>query len=122
LNELPNVVILIARCSRSKQSFGIRLEKKVEKADDLWIADWAFAIKEKAIEREGYDQSEVDGTFGFDPAYPGCPYCHAPSVFQCVCGKVACWDGESRIATCPWCGSTVELREPIESLTVGRDL
>ena len=118
MSELPNVVVVMARCNRSRQSFGIRLE---EKARGRWIANWAFAIREETAAKEGYGQSEITGVFGFDSAYPGCPHCHAPSIFQCVCGKVACWDGESRVVTCPWCGTTVELREPIESLTVGGD-
>jgi len=118
LNELPNVVIVMARCSRSRQGFGIRFEEKVR---GRWIADWAFAIKETLARREGYDRGTISGAFGFDTSYPGCPHCRAPSIFQCVCGKVACWDGERRTATCPWCGATVELRGHIESLSAGRD-
>jgi len=108
----------MARCSQDQQGFGIRLE---EKDRDQWLADWAFAIKETAARREGYDRGEITGDFGFDATYPGCPHCRAPSIFQCVCGKIACWDGEHRVVTCPWCGATVELRGQIESLKVGRD-
>lgn len=56
----PNVVIIMARCSHSKQSFGIRME---EKFPSQWTADWAFAIKEAAAQHEGYDKSEIAGSF-----------------------------------------------------------
>jgi hypothetical protein len=118
VRNLPNVVIVMARCSRSGQGFGIRFE---EKARSQWIADWAFAIKEAVARKEGYDRGEITGTFGFATAYPGCPHCHAPSIFQCSCGKVACWDGERRTVTCPWCKVTVELDSQIERLSAGRD-
>lgn len=118
MKEKLNVVIVMARCSRIRQSFGIRFE---EEAPDHWIADWAFSIKETSAKREGYDQNEIRGVFGFARTYPGCPHCQAPSVFQCVCGAVACWDGERRAVTCPWCGTTVELREQIETLNVTGD-
>ena len=118
MTELPNVVIVMARCSRGQQSFGIRFE---EKGSGRWIADWAFAIGEASAKREGYDQSEITGVFGFAPDYPGCPHCQAPSIFQCVCGEVACWDGDHHNVTCPWCGTLVELRDQIESLTAGED-
>ena len=68
----PKVVIIMARCSHSKQSFGIRLE---EKLTSQWMADWAFPIKEVAAKREGYDKSEIAGSFSVDDAYPGCPHC-----------------------------------------------
>jgi hypothetical protein len=118
VKERPNVVILMARCSRNQRSFGIRVE---EKKSGHWVADWAFAIEETSAEREGYDQSEIRGAFNFANTYPGCPHCQAPSVFQCVCGEVACWDGESLTVTCPWCGTVIELREQIEALKVTSD-
>jgi hypothetical protein len=98
--------------------FGIRFE---ERKQGQWLADWAFAIEETSAKKEAYDRSQIAGVFGFGVSYPGCPHCQVSSIFQCVCGKVACWDGESRIVTCPWCGSTVELRGQIERMSAGRD-
>lgn len=118
MNELPNVVIVMARCSDSRQCFGIRLEE-IER--DQWTADWAFAMKEGSAKKEGYDQTEVRGTFRFATVYPGCPYCRAVSIFKCNCGKVACWNSESHTVTCPWCEAQGELNSPVESLGVGRD-
>ena len=118
MNELLNVVIVMSRCSSTKQAFGIRFE---EKSQGRWIADWAFVIKEASAKKEGYDRSEIRGTFGFDRAYPGCPHCHSVSIFKCGCDKVACCDTEQRAVTCPWCGSTGELSGQVEKLHAGGD-
>ena len=118
MNEMPQVVIVMARCSGSKQSFGIRFE---EKARGQWAADWAFAVKETSASKEGYDRGKVTGNFWFDDGYPGCPYCRVRSIFRCGCGKVACWDGERRTVTCPWCNGAGELRGQIDALTAGTD-
>lgn len=113
-----NVVIVMARCTRGKQSFGIRLEEKTPRQ---WVADWAFPIKETLASKEGYGRSEISGGFMLDGTYPGCPYCKATGFFKCGCGKVACWDGERTTVTCPWCGSTSSIGGQIEGLTAGGD-
>ena len=110
--------VVMARCSQTQQGFGIRFE---EQGRGRWVADWAFATKETQARSASYDRGEITGAFEFDAAYPGCPHCRAPSIFQCVCGQVACWDGESHAVTCPWCGTTVELRDPIGSLSARSD-
>jgi hypothetical protein len=96
----------------------MRLE---EKTKDYWIADWAFAIKEESASREGYQNTTVCGAFAFAAEYPGCPHCGARSIFKCGCGRVACWDGETRRVTCPWCEATAELVDDIKSLRLDGD-
>jgi TerY-C metal binding domain len=137
---MPKVVIVMARCNCKLQTFGIRLEKKQEenqeerkqrerqeenqeerKLSEQWIADWAFAVKERYAQREGYDQITITGMFTFDKAYPGCPYCHAKGILKCSCGKIHCWDGRTNTFTCSSCGLTGELRGQIEALSVGVD-
>ena len=108
----------MARCNRTKQNFGIRLE---EKQKGQWTADWAFAVKETYSKKEGYDHNTIAGTFILDSAYPGCPYCSAKGIFQSSCGKVNCWDGNTNIVTCAWCDQIVELRGQIETLKAGVD-
>ncbi len=122
----PKVVIIMARCSKNKQSFGIRLE---EKLPGEWIADWAFAIKESVAKREGYEKSEITGSFLIDDAYPGCPYCEEKSFVLCKgtlfsrCNKVSCCSGEQgSIHTCPWCGNKAKISGYIENLSAGNDL
>lgn len=114
----PNVVIVMSRCNRDKGSFGIRLE---EVTHNRWVADWVFAIKEEIAKKEGYTQREVAGTFALHNTYPGCPYCHAKSIFRCSCGKVNCWDGETHLVPCAWCEALTEIGGTIESLSTGED-
>ncbi len=111
--------IVVARCSQSGRDFGIRFE---EQKRGRWTANWAFPHKETpSRKRTDYGRGEITGVFEFDAAYPGCPHCDAPSIFQCVCGKVACWDGNSQAVTCPWCDTVVELRDQIGSLSALAD-
>ena len=62
MSTSPKVVIVTARCSQTRQSFGIRFE---EKGLGQWSADWAFAVTEDAAQREGYDRGMISGVFGF---------------------------------------------------------
>ncbi len=119
MREIPKVVIAIARCRDSKNTFGIRVE---EKAPAQWFADWAFSIPEAKAAKEGYDRSEISGSFVIDSQhYPGCPYCHVPGFFKCGCGKVTCWDGEAQKVTCSWCGAKGILGGEMETLHAGSD-
>ena len=115
----PRVVIVLGRCGRTNGLFGIRFE---EAGRDHWAGDWAFHVRERTAKREGYDEGEVAGSFSFAPGYPGCPGCGGRSLFRCACGKVACWDGESRQVRCPWCGQSGLLEGVVDRLTTGRDL
>lgn len=116
--SIPNVMIVLARCSKHGKEYGIRFE---EIAKQHWVGDWAFDIKKAMARKEGYDKGEMRGRFDFSPEYPGCPHCRATSVFLCVCGRVACWDGETRQVRCVWCGQILELGGQVESLRAGRD-
>jgi hypothetical protein len=119
-----NVVIVMARCTQSKQSFGIRLEEKIS---SQWVADWAFPIKESTATKEGYDKSEIAGSFLLDETYPGCPYCKRSNFCLCggglfsQCGKVGCSDGEDTIYICPWCSNKGKISGHIERLNAGND-
>ena len=118
MNSLLKVVIVMSQCNRSKQQFGIRFE---EKQKGQWVADWAFAVKETYAKKEGYEQNTIAGTFTFSRAYPGCPHCHATSIFKCSCGKVNCWNREAMTVICSWCNQTAELGGTIEMLDAGGD-
>lgn len=114
-----NIVIVSNRCSRSKQGFGIRFERRNDK---LWAATWAFGLKESAAKKEGYDKTRVKGSFVIEPEYPGCPHRRAKSFFLCgKCGHVACYDDESARVVCPWCARSGEIGGAIESLEAGTD-
>jgi hypothetical protein len=114
------VVIVMARCRRSGQAFGIRFE---EVARGQWQADWTFAVGESAAKREGYDRAEVRGDLGLADAYPGCPHCGEETLAVCGCDRVMCWDGQTTRLTCPWCRRGAQMGGgSADRLTAGRDL
>jgi hypothetical protein len=117
MNRILNVVIVLGRCRQSRQPFGIRFE---EKGRGQWMADWAFPVKEGTARREGYDRGEITGSFGFDPGFPGCPYCRTSSFFKCGCGRVSCMGSEMTV-TCPWCGNTGQIGGQVDRLGAGAD-
>ena len=118
VGELPNVLIVLARCERRDGLFGVRME---EVARRRWVATWAFPVRPKTAEREGYGTATARGEFTFAPAYPGCPHCERGGLFVCGCGKVGCWDGKGKV-TCPWCGHSGRPDGAVDSLRAGGDV
>lgn len=119
MNQASDVVIVMSRCSRSKESFGIRFEK-----DDQsnWVVDWAFPVKEALGRKEGYDKNEIKGRITLDTQYPGCPYCHNESFVLCsTCAKVSCYDNTSNWVVCPWCNVGNSVGGSIQALRGGDD-
>lgn len=119
MNDVPKIAFIVGRCGKNKQYFGIRLE---EKSRGMWFANRVYSVSETVAKREGHNKSKIAGSFATDLSYPGCPHCRAKGILKCGCGKVACWDGESRTFVCPWCGGKGEVRGQIESLHAGDDL
>jgi hypothetical protein len=103
VKTMPHVVIVVACCAQQRIDFGIRFE---EFASDQWGGTWAFPIQLTAAQREGYDRTELRGTFGFIDSFPGCPYCGSQSFLKCGCGKVSCYNSTTKAVTCPWCSAT----------------
>ena len=96
--------VVMAKCRRAKQPFGIRMERR---RNGTWYCTWAFKLGERAAAREGYGDTMVSGRVDLDPEYPGCPYCGAGGWFCCgSCGKLTCNAGETEV-TCAWCGRSV---------------
>lgn len=117
--QKPHVVIVMAKCSREKASYGIRYE---EKERGFWAGTWAFPIKDSRAKKENYDKNSIDGSITFDPEYPGCPYCKSKGIFLCGdCNHVACYDGESKTVVCPHCNVKLKLGDRIRHLNAGRD-
>jgi hypothetical protein len=114
-----NVVIVLGRCRTSRQMFGMRYE---EQSRGVWAADWAFPVKEQTAKRERFDRSEIRGKLEFAKEYPGCPSCGSAGAFKCSCGKVGCWDTESKRVKCPWCNDSITLDGVVDRLSAGGDL
>lgn len=113
----PKVVVVVARCKKTKAEFGIRFEQH----ENRWVADWSFLLRPGAATREGYGKTTLNGLFEFADSYPGCPGCENASIFLCSCGKIGCWNGQTRTVICPWCGQQVTLDRPIEGLSASID-
>jgi len=127
-----SVVVVLARCRHTKEYFGIRFEESKGLAQGsgfgfglnpkrIWVTDWAFEIANEMGKKERYDKTEIEGIIGMAITYPGCPHCNGKSIFKCGCGKVACWDAETKVVTCPHCGMLARLSGQIESLNSGVD-
>lgn len=114
-----NVVVVMGRCCRSSEGFGMRFEGR---SWQQWEANWAFPIQERLARKEGYDQSEIKGNILLANEYPGCPYCGNASVIRCArCERVSCYDGQLHTASCGWCGWRGPVAGYIDRLSAGGD-
>ena len=68
--DIPKVLIVLGRCEQRKDLFGMRFEMLEH---GRWAANWAFAIREQAAQREHYDSTTITGSIEIAAAYPGCP-------------------------------------------------
>lgn len=94
------VNILLIQCPSHHTAFGVRIQKM---EDGDWWRTWAFPIKPRQAQNEGYDETQVKGTLKATKEYPGCPHCGARGFVQCCsCMKISCWRGEETLV-CPWC-------------------
>lgn len=107
-------VIALCKCSQTKKLYGIRFEREGRN----WRYTWAFPISESSAFREQYDKTKITGMLIEDSEYPGCPHCGAKGFFHCGCGKLNCWNGKSRMATCNWCGASGTLTDGIDSIDI----
>ena len=102
---------VMATCERTKQFFGITVDKI---CSGQYKFVWAFKIDREKAQREGYDQTNVKGNVTLDAEYPGCPYCEEKAFYTCgQCGSIVCWHGEKEV-TCPKCGNRGTITEAAE--------
>jgi hypothetical protein len=105
-----NAKVIMAKCSKTRKTFGIRIEH--QRGD--WVRTWAFPMDERKAKREGYDANTVTGSMDATDEYPGCPHCGSPGFLSDGdCGHVSCTGGaidrgDYAECTCPWCGETSE--------------
>lgn len=98
--------VVCAKCAKYKKLFGVRAEKR----GSHWAFTWAFTLSEGSAQREGYNDTRLSGGFIHDEEYPGCPFCHAPILVQCGgCGRLACYDQQQNLYTCPFCANQAEV-------------
>lgn len=95
--------VVMIKCSKTKKSFGARIEKK---SDGDWYRTWAFPIDEHEAATEGYDKTQIKSFLPVTEEYPGCPHCGTHQFTYChACNKLTCWNGEDYV-TCQWCGNS----------------
>ena len=112
----PQVVQAVARCARGEGAFGLRFES----GDGLvWHATAAFSLPGAEAQRAADRATDIDGRFQIGRQYSGCPICGNKSFARCGCGKLACWDGETRLFRCPWCGNAGQLAGEMSRLSRG---
>lgn len=121
MNEAePTVVVVMSRCLRRGEPFGIRFEASSEGKE--WAATWAFDVSEAAGKREGYDRQRITGSFVAFEGYPGCPYCKNHGYVKCgKCGRLCCYDGSATRTKCTWCGYAADVGGIIDDLDSGND-
>jgi len=110
-----NAKVIMAKCSKTKKSFGMRVEQR----EKDWVRTWAFSIDENKAKHEGFDANTVTGSMNALNEYPGCPHCGNKGFGKCSCGKIGCLGGlkEGEILSkgktvdyiCPWCGNTCKM-------------
>ena len=109
MREIRKANVILAKCCRSHQTYGIRVEQR---ADNVWYCTWAFPISDKNAKSEGYDNVVISGRVENDPEYPGCPYCGNRAWVNCDrCKKLTCWDGREGVIECEWCRNKGEIIE-----------
>jgi hypothetical protein len=106
-----NAKVIMARCSKTKKSFGIRIEQRGKD----WLATWAFPIDERKASREGYSADSTVNLGGNADGYPGCPHCGSGSFALCMCEKIGCQGGARNHGSyfeylCPWCGENCQMQ------------
>lgn len=113
-----DVVICAARCAKSKNLFGLRVERI---SGNDWAITWAFRVKEEIAKKEGFTSQSIEGNFDFPPEYPGCPYCEAPGLVVCGCNCISCMSDSTKRHTCPDCGLSDVPSENARELRAGLD-
>ena len=63
---MNEATVVMAKCRRTKQPFGTRMEKK---KDGVWYCTWAFRLSERAAANEGYGGTLVSGRVDLDAEY-----------------------------------------------------
>ena len=67
---MNQATVVMAKCRRSNQPYGIRMEKK---RDGVWYCTWAFKLSERAAANEGYSGTLVSGRVDLDAEYQDVP-------------------------------------------------
>lgn len=97
--------VLLARCKKNKQLYGITIEKI---DSTKWEMKYSYPIDENRAKSEGFDKTSISADCYAADCYPGCPYCGSLGFVKCgKCGKLTCWSNETSL-TCSWCNERMD--------------
>jgi len=107
--------VVLAKCQKTKDNFGVRMEHQVQKIDNrdvpVWTTTWAYKIKKDAdVQSSGASsQLNLEGdVFILSDSYPGCPYCGNKRLMQCgECHRTFCAGEDQSTIVCPWDNKTL---------------
>ena len=111
--------VVLARCSVSKQPYGMRFE---ETSPSHWVVTWAFPLSVASANREGYGGGLLEGQIEVAGEFPGCPHCGNTDFALCgACQHVGCLRLASTVSTCPWCDISNPISGRITRLNTAGD-
>jgi hypothetical protein len=122
--------VILAKCQKTKENFGIRMENQVKKMDNrdvsLWTATWTYKIKSDADAQNSGASSQLNlegDLFLVADNYPGCPYCKNSKLIQCAeCSRTFCASADQNTVVCPWDNKTLGGdRGSVKSVRAGND-
>lgn len=111
-------VIALSKCSQTKKTYGIRFERTGRDWKYTWASGVFFSLNQCAG-NSGFVIIFIQSSLFLNRK---CPHCGAKGFFYCGCGKLNCWNGESRVVTCSWCGATGKLSVGIDSIHITGNL
>ncbi|MBR1592032.1 MAG: hypothetical protein IJ666_03360 [Ruminococcus sp.] len=95
--------VLLCRCSKNKNLFGITIEKR---NDDNWDMMYSYPIDEERAKSEGFDMTSIVADVYSTASYGGCPFCKQTNFVRCGgCGQISCHTTGNTTNTCGWCGT-----------------
>ena len=114
---LKKCAVILVKCQKTKNDFGVRMEHQIQKIDNqnipVWMGTWTYKIKPDAeVHSSGASsQMNLEGNFLFSDSYLGCPYCGNKKLTLCgECNKTFCSaEGQSTVV-CPWDNKTLTNR------------
>lgn len=108
--------VLLCRCSKNQQLFGITMEKRTA---DEWEMMYSYPIEEQRAKFEGFDKNTIKADIYLSPCFKGCPFCQNMSFFQCgICDKINCDDKNNVPVDCAWCKSKLTTFTHQDKVTV----
>jgi ribosomal protein L40E len=110
------IVFGVFRCKNTLKEFRVKIE---EPSSGIWSLTQASPIEGGL--KAYHEKLDIEGNFEIDN-YVGCPYCGAPGVIHCFCGRIFCWDSTTEQNKCPWCNEIGNISGTFNNMKAGADV